>query len=233
MRLQFQKLNNFIYQQAWLNSRKDGVDIQLIWNKVEIDPRNPRYSVIDWKFIIGKSDIKNDGYDIFVFAVRDIIEALIPSYIKIIGLHAFNNCANLQKPWISTKFWTSNHLQRNFCKFNQDSQSHNPSSWVPFHYAQVLTRIEISQNSEFQSFGLCFNGSSINSIFVPSQLRGISFYECQQLQINWNRGKSTYSNNSHGLYRWLRVYNDPISKNSWINIHSWRLSTKWWIFFKT
>ena len=85
--------------------------------QVEIDPRNPRYS-----------DIKNDGYDIFVFAVRDITEALIPSYIKIIGLHAFNYCTKLQKPWISTKFWTSNHLQRSFCKFNRDSQSHNPSS---------------------------------------------------------------------------------------------------------
>ena len=55
--------------------------------QVEIDPRNPRYS-----------DIKNDGYDIFVFAVRDITEALIPSYIKIIGLHAFNYCTKLQKP---------------------------------------------------------------------------------------------------------------------------------------
>ena len=40
----------------------------------------------DNKFIIGKSDPKSDVFDVLIFARRDIKEALIPSFIKILML---------------------------------------------------------------------------------------------------------------------------------------------------
>ncbi|KAK8838602.1 hypothetical protein M9Y10_033234 [Tritrichomonas musculus] len=156
--------------------------------KVEVDPRNPRYSCIDGKMIVGKSEESKEDYDVLVFAARDIVEAIIPSSIEVICSYSFQYCSKLERVEIPPD---SKLRVIDFWSFIDSSIR---SIQIPDHVVRIgknafrnnkeLTRIEISQNSELQSFGdLCFNGSSINSIFVPSQISEISFYECQQLQI--------------------------------------------------
>lgn len=49
------------------------------------------------KFIIGKSDLKSDNYDILYFSRRDIKTANIPSFIKRIASNAFEGCYYLRQ----------------------------------------------------------------------------------------------------------------------------------------
>ena len=157
-------------------------------SKIEVDPRNPRYSCIDGKMIVGKSEESKEDYDVLVFAARDIVEAIIPSSIEVICSYSFQYCCQLERVEIppDSKLRIFDH----WSFINSSIKSIRIPDHVvrigedAFHNTKHLTRIEISQNSELQSFGdLCFNCSSINSIFVPSQISEISFYECQQLQI--------------------------------------------------
>ena len=53
---------------------------------------NKRYLSIDDKFIIGKSNIENEDYDVFVFACRDVNTVDLPKSIKVIESNAFYNC---------------------------------------------------------------------------------------------------------------------------------------------
>lgn len=65
-------------------------------NHIIINPNNPRYSFFDNKFIIGKSKIEQDNYDVLVFGVRNIKTALIPSFIEKIGPYVFDYCKQLK-----------------------------------------------------------------------------------------------------------------------------------------
>lgn len=51
----------------------------------------------DDNFLIGKSDINQQHYDVLIFASRNTITANIPHFIEIIAPYAFYNCKNLHQ----------------------------------------------------------------------------------------------------------------------------------------
>lgn len=63
---------------------------------IEIHPENKHYAKYN-DFIIGKSDIKSEVFDTLIFSRRDIINATIPSFIKVIGSCAFHLCSELRR----------------------------------------------------------------------------------------------------------------------------------------
>lgn len=70
-------------------------------NIININPNNERYSFFDEKFIIGKSSIEQENYDVLIFCIRNIKKVIIPSFIKIIGPYAFEMCKKLKEVDIS------------------------------------------------------------------------------------------------------------------------------------
>lgn len=58
---------------------------------------NDRFKYKDDKYLLTKSNINNDNYDVLLFARRDIQEAEISSNIKIIASHSFDHCEKLTK----------------------------------------------------------------------------------------------------------------------------------------
>ena len=62
-------------------------------------PNNPRFSMYNGTFLLGKSDLKN--FDVLLFANRNIEKAEIPSFIKIIDSYSFANCLNLKNVFFS------------------------------------------------------------------------------------------------------------------------------------
>lgn len=47
------------------------------------------------KFLVGKSDLKSDVFDVIYLVMNDVEKATIPPHIKRIATHAFNNCKHL------------------------------------------------------------------------------------------------------------------------------------------
>ena len=82
---------------------KNLVDLKFGWcdqtinvNKIIVSPNNPIYSCFGEKFVIGKSSIENDEYDVLVFCVRNIdMKVIIPSFIKRIESYSFCCCEKL------------------------------------------------------------------------------------------------------------------------------------------
>lgn len=64
---------------------------------ITISPKNPKYSLFDNKFIIGKSQIERDEYDVILFCFKDINILNLPTFIKVIESHSFCNCQKLNK----------------------------------------------------------------------------------------------------------------------------------------
>ena len=63
--------------------------------KITISPLNGQFILKDDKILLGKSDEKNDEFDILLFACRDVEKYSIPSNIKIISSNAFDYCKKL------------------------------------------------------------------------------------------------------------------------------------------
>ena len=59
---------------------------------ISISPDNHNFMLIYNNILLGKTDNNSDNFDILVFARRDIEEANIPDYIKIIGPFSFEKC---------------------------------------------------------------------------------------------------------------------------------------------
>lgn len=60
-------------------------------------PNNLYYKSYDDKYILKKSSINIDINDIFVFAIRNIENIMIPESVKIIDSYSFDECNRLQK----------------------------------------------------------------------------------------------------------------------------------------
>ncbi|KAK8899104.1 hypothetical protein M9Y10_001405 [Tritrichomonas musculus] len=65
--------------------------------QISVDKNNPKYSTYDSKFIIGKSSIDQENYDLLVFARRDIKNITIPSFIETILPYSFGQCGSLRE----------------------------------------------------------------------------------------------------------------------------------------
>ena len=62
-----------------------------------ISSSNNQFILKDDKVLFGKSDEKNDEFDILLFACRDIEKVSIPSNIKIISSNAFDYCKKINE----------------------------------------------------------------------------------------------------------------------------------------
>lgn len=66
-----------------------------------VDPNNRRFKVCENKYLLKKSSIEKDDFDVLSYSVlRNIGTAIIPNFIKIIDPYAFQACTNLKKSHI-------------------------------------------------------------------------------------------------------------------------------------
>lgn len=61
-----------------------------------VNPKNEKFTSIDHKMIVAKSDLKSDNYDILVIVNSKIKEFTVPSNIKHISSFCFTNCKHLK-----------------------------------------------------------------------------------------------------------------------------------------
>lgn len=159
---------------------------------IDVDPNNPKYSTFnDAKFIIGKSLIESNDYDVFVFAVRDIKSVIIPNFIKVIDSFAFHECSSLK----DFEFQDNSQLQI-IDKYALSCSTINKIS-IPKHvncimeYAfsscSEMKKVDFHKNSELKLIDkFAFSWTSIDSIVIPSHVTFIgknAFYKCNVLQI--------------------------------------------------
>lgn len=127
------------------------------------------------KYILGKSDLKKDNYDVLVFAVRSIESILIPSFVEIIGASAFQSCCKLKE----IEFTNNSKLR----KIEQFSIAHILISKIcipkhvkligecAFMFCRSLLEVEFSTDSELQVIEKgVFDGTPIECLTIPSNV---------------------------------------------------------------
>ena len=140
---------------------------------INVMENNPRYKKYDDKFIIGKTSIEQDNYDVLVFCNRDVEIAKIPNFIEIIGSYAFNECFKLQKVEIQndSKLRIIEKHAFSFAFIENISIPHHVTyiGEDAFYSCYQLQRVEIPTNSELRIIDKeAFNSTSIESIRIPS-----------------------------------------------------------------
>ena len=130
---------------------------------VTISPKNPYFMIIDDKFLVGKSNLKSDIFDVLYFARRDLTVAKVPSFITEISPFAFAGCKLLK----TIEFENDSNLKKigDYAFFMTIIES----LWLPPHVTEItkntfyncdkLSFIEIRDNSELK----LFDKSSINT----------------------------------------------------------------------
>ena len=128
-------------------------------------PKNQYFKNYNDQLVVGKTDIKNEDFDILVFVSRDVKTIIIPSNIKIISSYAFSGSL------ISSIYIPPSVIK--ICKH-------------AFQYCDQLLNIQIPTNSNLHKIGkYAFKNTSITSIYIPSRMTHISegaFSDCIQLQ---------------------------------------------------
>ncbi|KAK8865394.1 hypothetical protein M9Y10_010939 [Tritrichomonas musculus] len=154
---------------------------------VSISPNNNNFKIINQKMVVGKSNLKDEVFDVLVFACHDIIEAVIPSYIKCIGKKCFAGCTKLK----IIKFESNSELTR--IDYEAFCNSAIEIITLPNHVKTIgekafsqctqLKEIEISEDSELEFIDKnAFSSSSLKRIFLPKNLKENSFeLFCQYL----------------------------------------------------
>lgn len=151
---------------------------------------NQLYKIYDNTFVIGKSSILNENYDVLVFCFRDIENVTIPNFIEIIGSHAFDKCKQLKEVRIPDD--SKLRIIEKYAFFCSSIKR----IFIPHHVKQIdeyafsgceqLQTSEIDENSEIteiQKELLSF--SPIQNIYIPShitQISSLAFHCCNQLQ---------------------------------------------------
>ena len=181
--------------------------------KVEISPDNQHFKMNENKCIIGKTKKEQENFDKLIFAVRDIEEITIPSYITQIGSYCFENCTKLTKityqddnqiQSIGKRSFSSTSIKHikipsNITIIEEETFSNSliESITIPsnvtiinekaFYQCSKLTTIEIPSDSKLQTIGnYAFSSTSIESIKIPSNVNIIgkfAFLDCSKLSI--------------------------------------------------
>ena len=151
---------------------------------LSVSPSNRYYQYIDNKFLVAKSNSLSSDYDVLVFVRRNIEDAIIPSFIKIIAPFAFSQCKNLQK----VEFPIESEL------FLIDKNAFESSSItkisIPSHVRQIgkyafnnchnIETVEFSDDSELELIGdHAFDNSSIERITIPQNVYHIGHHSFQ------------------------------------------------------
>lgn len=171
-------------EDGWCNDTSNLKFIEIFINKNKLN-----YIYFDDKFILGKSDKKNDKFDIIVFARRDIKTVVIPSFIKEIGQYAFNNCSQLSI--VEFKEYSKLELIDSFSFSNTSIENIRIPSSVKrignssFSSCLQLKNIKFSEDSKLYSIGkYAFFWSSLESIIIPPLVTTIeesTFMMCSNL----------------------------------------------------
>ncbi|KAK8896141.1 hypothetical protein M9Y10_014034 [Tritrichomonas musculus] len=177
----------------------DFVDLEDQWcletpnlRRVLIPPKNKQFFFNEKNhFLLTKSDMKSDNYDVILFASRYIENAVIPSNIKIIGSAAFQNCIHLKV----VTFEENSMLNTidDFVFYNTPFErivippTVKRLGELSFAMCLSLKKVYISNDSELEEIDDCaFDCSVIEDIFIPSKVKKIShsaFSTCENLRI--------------------------------------------------
>lgn len=172
------------FEEGWCQSTKDLTDIKIIKNQKE----NIMY--YDDKFILGKSNLESDVFDILYFARRDVKTATIPEFIREIAPFAFERCNKLEIINIPSDSQLKIIGKDAFCSTTIKSIS------IPLHLTSIcrgafsscmrLQSVEIPPNSELKTIdSFAFDYSSIESISIPLHVTSIregAFSFCRKLK---------------------------------------------------
>ena len=155
--------------------------------KITVSPLNKHFAMIEDKCVVGKSDESKDDFDVLLFARRDIEEISIPSNIRMISSHAFENCSDLARIDIASDSKLETIGEHAF------SSSGIKEIYLPskvskiceytFSDCQSLTKIDIPANSCLQTIETgAFNYSKIEEIYLPASLKELKDRWCQNTE---------------------------------------------------
>lgn len=206
---------------SWCTCVNSLIDIKII----QRDQKNIDF--YDNKFLIGKSNLENEKFDVLLFARRDIINATIPSFIKIIKPLAFNNCAQLKKVVFS------NDSEIEFIESSAFSNSSLESISFPsnlkhigsysFYDCKKLKEVKFSKDSKLYSIGTCaFANSSLEEIQIPHVviINFSAFNHCSNLKKVSVYSGLTFIGNS--------IFNQSPTKEFCIPSCVHDIDSQWW-----
>lgn len=160
--------SNIVLKQRWCEGMIYLKSISII----EKEQKN--IQLFENKFILGKSDLKSDIFDVILFANRNVKEVVIPSFIKRIAADSFSNCKEIEK------FEFENDSQLEFIDESAFSDASIENMIIPPHVKLIgasvfngesICSVKFSENSEFYSFDCySFSWSSITSLSIPSSM---------------------------------------------------------------
>ena len=143
------------------------INIIDVYTNYENDKNN--FIFYDEKFLIGKSNLESDDFDVLYFARRDLEEAVIPSFIKVINSNAFEDCKTLK----TVIFSEDSNLER--IENNAFSKTLIQNISIPdkvvkigefcFSGCNKLINVEFSANSNLHSIGKSAFSFQTNSAF--------------------------------------------------------------------
>lgn len=160
-------------------------------NRILVMPENPVFSCTDEGFLIEKSSINNDVYDILSFCPRNIQHAKIPSYIKIINPFVFQTCKKLKKVEFTSDS-NLNMIKSYAFTYSSIVEFSVPSQLIDigpnaFASCKNLVFLEMPNDSKLQTIHCnAFCQTSIQCLKIPPSVENINkyaFYDCKKLLI--------------------------------------------------
>lgn len=148
------------FNEGWCEGMQFLTKIKVFKNK------DQNISYYNDEYIIRKSDLKSDIFDVIIFARRDLKNSIIPSFIKKIESHSFE-FTSLESIDIPPQI---THI----CDFS-------------FSSCSKLQKVDFNSNSKLQEIGKhAFSYTSLRSFLIPSNVKQIGdeiFSHCKSLQI--------------------------------------------------
>lgn len=159
-------------------------------NSITISPNNKRFTMIDEKILVAKSDVKSDDYDTIVFAFDTFTNVVIPSFIKTISPYSFYKNKKLTMALFSED---SQLVSIGESCFSETSLT---MILIPKHVKEIgtgafasckeLKLVEFPPSSELELISeAAFYETSIEKISIPEMVKKIgefSFGRCLSLQ---------------------------------------------------
>ncbi|KAK8841185.1 hypothetical protein M9Y10_027385 [Tritrichomonas musculus] len=147
--------------------------------KVLISPKNDHFLCLNQQFILGKSSVVSDCYDVLLFAYRNIKKAVIPFFVRSIAPFAFDHCFNLTE----IEFTSNSNLTSigKFAFANSSIRSISIPSSVKYigkraFYFSQLERIEFQNDSKLHSLkDEVYHSTNIKSFIIPRSVKIIDY----------------------------------------------------------
>lgn len=159
-----------------------------VMTDAKVMPKNKMFINYEDKFIIGKSCIENDTFDILVYCRPNIKNATIPSFIKRIRPDAF--CAHINIKTIEfEKESNITIIEQNSFSLTLIEKISIPShvstiSFGAFSSCNNLKTLEVAEKSELKIIDdYAFAYSSIESFYIPQHIKIIGKNNLDSMKI--------------------------------------------------